>query len=82
MIVQQVDHEIFADDFDRVLLADERKADAQFDQELPDVSDQPRFGFSLVSSVGDRQKVVVVGILEQLLREVRLRRGGACVESW
>ena len=46
----------------------EREADAQFQQELPYVAQQPLFEFALVGVVGQGQEIEVVGVFQDLLR--------------
>ena len=61
MIEEEVDVEILAADLEPDLLADEREAGPELDQELPDVGEEPFLERLLLGLVGERQELKLYG---------------------
>lgn len=74
VIKQQVDVEVVVADVHVNLTTDKRKAGAEFDKKVLQMSQQPGFELTFVKRLFQRQEVKDVGILKQLNGEVRLRR--------
>src|SRR5437773_6933808 len=74
MIKKEVEQKFFAGDFQRVLPADEREADAKFHQEFLDVIEQAQLEVALPGAGVHREEVEDVRILQCLMCEIRLRR--------
>jgi hypothetical protein len=68
VIEEQVDVEVVATDLHVILAANEREADAEFEQELADVCEQLTFEVALARLAVERQKVEVVGVFKKLPR--------------
>lgn len=69
-----IDPEVLPAHLDRVLAADKRESDPEFQQKLSNVFEEARFELLLAGFGGERQKIEVVGIFGDLLRQIRLRR--------
>ncbi len=63
MIKKEVEKKFFAGDFQRVLPADEREADAKFDEEFLDVIKKAQLEVALPGAGVHREKVEDVGVL-------------------
>jgi hypothetical protein len=72
MVEEQIELEVFSSDFKRNLAAYEGEADAEFDEELTQVREQATLQVALVCLGGERQKIEVVWVLDELLGEVGL----------
>src|SRR4051812_36347421 len=73
IVEQQVKPEIGAADFKRILATDERESLPEFQQKLSKMLQKTAFHLAFLRCSGDRQEVEVVGVLQNLLREIRLR---------
>jgi hypothetical protein len=80
VVEEQVKEELLAADFHAYLAADEGEADAHFDQRVADVERHRTLDLALLGIFLQAEESEHVGILEGLLREVRLRR--RCKELW
>src|SRR5262249_23809200 len=78
MIEEEIEVEVFAPDFEPVLLADEGEAHAELEEELADMFDEASFEIALFGLSGEREEVECVRILQQLASKIGLwRRQGA-----
>jgi hypothetical protein len=82
VIEKQVDEELVAAHVQQHLPADEGEAGTQFQQELGDVLHQRAFDLALLRLVGQAQEVEAVRVLQRFARQVGLRLGQPCSESW
>ena len=74
MIEKQVQPEVLSSDFKRNLAPDKRKSYSQLYEKLAQVCQEFPFEVALLCLFGERQKIEVVGIFNQLLCEVGFRR--------
>ena len=78
VVKEEIDVEIAATDLQVHLAADEGKADTEFQEELADVIQESTFELPLTCIVGKREKVKIVGVLQDLMGKVGLgQRQGA-----
>lgn len=75
MVEEQVDVEVLAADGERILAAQQGEAGAHLQQQIAHMGEQAALQVPLVRFVSESQEVEIVRIFEQLLGEVRLRRG-------
>jgi hypothetical protein len=80
VVEEQVDAEFLAADLQQILAADEREADAELEQEGTDMFEQAALQLSLLRVGAQGQEVEVVWVLENLLRQLGLRRRQGPVE--
>ena len=74
MVEEQVELEVLSPNFERDLAADEREADTQLDEELAQVCEEFPFEVALVCFLRESQEIEVVGIFDELLCKIGLRR--------
>jgi hypothetical protein len=67
MVEKEIELEVFSANFKRHLVADECKADAKFDQESAQLCEEVAFEIALLRFVRERQKIEIVGVLENLI---------------
>ena len=72
---QQVNTKFLSTDFERVLAADKGEADTELQEEIADMLDQGALEFTLSGFWGEAQEIEVVGVLDDLLRQLRLGNG-------
>jgi len=54
------------------LATDEGESDSQFQEELPDVLNEPCLKFPLAGVEGERQEIKIIGVPEELLSKIGL----------
>src|SRR5439155_5820488 len=74
MVEKDIEPKIFSSDFQRNLAADESESHAQLDEELSQVRQQFPFEVAFVCFLREGEEIEVVGVFDELLCEVRLRR--------
>ncbi len=75
VIEEQVDEKLFAAHFQLELLAEKRETRPKLEQKLPDMGDQTLLNLSLLGLPCRGEELEVVGVFQQLPREVGLAPG-------
>ena len=78
VIEEQVDEKLFAAHFQLELLAEKRETRPKLEQKLPDMGDQTLLNLSLLGLPCRGEELEVVGVFQQLPREVGLALGIDC----
>ena len=74
VVEEKIELKIVASDFERHLVTDEGEADAELDEELAQMPEEPPFEVAFLGIVGEREEIEIVRVLKELLREVGLWR--------
>ena len=82
MIKQQVEIIILAADFHVILPTDKREPDTEFEQKFLNVVEQTLFEVALVRVAVQREKIKIIGGIQRLFREIRLRWRAGCALNW
>jgi hypothetical protein len=61
VVKPEVDPKLLAADLQRILAADKGEPDAQLQQKIADMLDEPTFDLALLGLCGERKKVEIVG---------------------
>jgi hypothetical protein len=72
-VEQKIDSKLLAAHLDRILAADERKADSELQKEIANVIDQGALQLPLACFFGEGEELEIVRVLDDLLRQLRLR---------
>ena len=80
MIEEKIDEEIASPYCQPILTGDECEAHAKLQEKASQVRQQAPFQFSFSNVSAEQKKIEGIGILGDLLREVRLRRWQGFVE--
>ncbi len=80
MVKQQVHHVVPFAHVEPILASHEREADAQFQQEVAQVTKQPLLQIALAGVLGQGEEVERVGVFQQFAGQVGLRSGQSTVE--
>jgi hypothetical protein len=80
VIKEQIDAKLLASDRQRILAAHEGESDAQFEQKFPEMVQQTALQIALVCLCAEHQKIEIVGVFGDFLREVGLGRWERAIE--
>ena len=70
MVEEQVDVEGLIPDLKWDLAADESETAAQFEEQIPEMDQKTTLDLALMRFAGDRQKIEVVGVFQDLFGQV------------